>query len=59
MVIVIIIKYTDWMATAPLAKATTNAQGNLTIGHYILGKSTSSLTPAGKALGKGTFGQVK
>ena len=47
------------MATAPLAKATTNAQGNLTIGHYILGKSTSSLTPAGKALGKGTFGQVK
>ncbi len=49
------------MTTTTLAKATTNANGNITIGHYILGKNLL-LTNAiylGKALGKGTFGLVK
>jgi hypothetical protein len=42
-----------------LAKATMNAQGNLTIGHYVLGRSHSfrlTFEITGKALGKGTFG---
>jgi hypothetical protein len=43
--------------TSSLAKTTTNANGSVTIGHYILG--THPLYLLGKALGKGTFGHVK
>jgi len=42
-----------------MAKATVNSAGNITIGHYILGKKDENKTFLGKALGKGTFGQVK
>ena len=48
--------------TANLAKASVNANGNITIGHYVLGEFpffVYLLFPIGKALGKGTFGQVK
>ena len=49
------------MTTSNLAKTSTNANGNITIGHYILGKwaSYSYFINLGKALGKGTFGLVK
>jgi len=42
-----------------MAKATVNSAGNITIGHYILGKKGANKIFLGKALGKGTFGQVK
>jgi len=42
--------------TTNLAKATTNSNGNITIGHYMLGKYKLKLNLTGKALGKGTFG---
>ena len=45
--------------TTTLAKATTNSNGNITIGHYMLGNHYKLLILVGKALGKGTFGQVK
>ena len=47
--------------TANLAKASTNANGNVTIGHYILGTfiHSSRNCEIGKSLGKGTFGLVK
>lgn len=35
------------------------APSNTTIGHYIIGINDSNLILKGKALGKGTFGQVK
>jgi hypothetical protein len=48
------------MTSTTLAKASTNANGNITIGHYILGKILFELwIYLGKALGKGTFGLVK
>ncbi len=43
--------------TSNLAKTTTNANGSITIGHYILGIVFKVIV--GKALGKGTFGHVK
>jgi hypothetical protein len=50
--------------TANLAKASTNANGNVTIGHYILGTCLYTMyshcnCQIGKSLGKGTFGLVK
>jgi len=42
-----------------MAKATVNSAGNITIGHYILGKQNIIIFLLGKSLGKGTFGQVK